>query len=144
MNNEPIIIEQTYNAPASKIWQALTDKQQMKQWYFDVSDFKPEVGFQFQFNGGPEDRVYVHLCTVTEVIANQKLKHSWRYQGYEGNTFVTWELFEEGDQTKVRLTHEGIETFPADNADFAKENFVQGWAYITGTQLKNFVEEKTT
>jgi uncharacterized protein YndB with AHSA1/START domain len=144
MNNEPIIIEQTYNAPASKIWQALTDKQQMKQWYFDVSDFKPEVGFQFQFNGGPEDRVYVHLCTVTEVFPNQKLKHSWRYQGYEGTTFVTWELFEESNQTKVRLTHEGIETFPADNVDFARENFVQGWTYITGTQLKNFVEEKTT
>ena len=30
----------------------------MKQWYFDLAEFKPEVGFKFQFMGGTEDNQY--------------------------------------------------------------------------------------
>jgi hypothetical protein len=41
----------------------------------------------------------------------------------------------------LKLTHEGLETFPASNTDFAKENFVAGWTHIVGTSLKEFVEK---
>ena len=27
-----------------KVWQALTDKSQMKEWYFDIPDFELRVG----------------------------------------------------------------------------------------------------
>ena len=37
MKNEPFVIERTYNATAEKVWQAITDKNQMKQWYFDIA-----------------------------------------------------------------------------------------------------------
>ena len=30
MQNEPIIIEQVYQIPVRNVWQALTDKEQMK------------------------------------------------------------------------------------------------------------------
>jgi uncharacterized protein YndB with AHSA1/START domain len=141
MKAEPFVIERTYNAPLEKVWSAITDKDKMKQWYFDLADFKPEVGFEFQFEGGAEDRVYLHHCKITEVIPNKKLTYSWRYEGYAGNSFVTWELFEEGkNKTRLKLTHEGLETFPRDNPDFAKQNFVNGWTEIVGTSLEQFVE----
>src|SRR4051812_17953320 len=95
MNNEPIVIERTLNAPATKVWQAITDADQMRQWYFNLPEFKPEVGFEFQFEGGPDDRKYLHLCKITEVIPGKKLTHSWRYGGLAGNSFVTFELFPE-------------------------------------------------
>ena len=142
MNQEPFVIERTYNAPIEKVWKAITDKEQMKQWYYDIDEFKPEPGFEFQFEGNNEDRCYVHLCKVTEVIPERKLQYSWRYQGHEGNSFVTWELFPEGTGTRLKLTHEGLETFPP-IADFAKKNFVAGWTAIIGTNLKNFVEKIT-
>lgn len=138
--DKPFEIERTFNAPISRVWKAITDKEDMKQWYFDLKEFKPEVGFEFSFTGGPEDRQYLHLCKITEVITERKLTHSWRYDGYEGNTFVTWELFDEGGKTRVKLTHTGLETFPANNKDFAKENFVVGWTGIVGKLLKEFVE----
>jgi uncharacterized protein YndB with AHSA1/START domain len=141
MKQEPFVIERTYKAPIQKVWQAITDREKMKQWYFELADFKPEVGFEFTFEGGNEGRTFVHLCKVTEVIEGKKLTHSWRYEGFEGNSFVTWELFEEGDTTRVKLTHEGLETFPATNRDFAKENFVQGWTSIVGTSLKEYLEK---
>jgi uncharacterized protein YndB with AHSA1/START domain len=141
MNKEPLIIERTYNAPADKVWQAITNKDQMRQWYFDLADFRAEPGFEFQFEGGPDDRKYLHKCRVTEVVPGKKLQYSWRYDGYEGNSFVTFEIFAEGDKTRVKLTHEGLETFPMNNPDFAKKNFMQGWTDLIGTLLKDFVEK---
>jgi uncharacterized protein YndB with AHSA1/START domain len=142
MKPQTFIIERTFNAPVSTVWKAITQKELMKEWYFDLAEFKPEVGFKFQFKGGPSpERQYLHLCEITEVIPEKKLKHTWRYDGYEGNTFVTFELFAEGDKTKLVLTHEGFETFPADNLDFAMSNFAEGWTYIINTSLENFLSK---
>mgnify|MGYP001810153015 FL=1 len=140
MENEAYVIEQTYQAPISKVWKAITDKDEMKLWYFDLPEFKPEIGIEFRFMGGPaEDRQYQHICQVMEVVPEQKIAYSWRYDGYEGNTLVTFELFDEGSQTRLKLTHEGLETFPADNPDFARENFAEGWNWLIGTSLKEFL-----
>lgn len=140
MKSEPFVIERTYDAPVKKVWEAITNKDQMKQWYFDVPAFKPEIGTEFEFTGiGTEGQKYNHLCKVTEVEPDRKLSYSWRYKGYEGNSFVTFELFPEGDKTRLKLTHAGLETFPAVQA-FAKENFVMGWTELIGASLKKFVE----
>lgn len=142
MNHQPFVIERVFNAPIEKVWKAITDKDQMKQWYFDIPGFRAEVGCEFTFEGGTEENCYLHLCKVTEVIEGRKLTYSWRYDGHEGNSFVTFELFSEGEQTRLRLTHEGLETFPA-IPDFAKENFVMGWTDLIGRLLKEFVENET-
>jgi len=140
MKDTPFVIEQTYAAPVDLVWKALTDKDQMKQWYFDVSAFKPVVGFEFHFEAGDDKTKYLHLCKVLEVVTGKKLAYSWRYDGYPGDSVVTFELFAEGDKTRLKLTHTGLETFPADNPAFKKENFAKGWTSITGKSLKNFVE----
>jgi len=141
MKNEPFVIERTYNASIDKVWSAITNRNEMKQWYFDLKEFKPEVGFEFEFMGGPPEKSYRHLCKVTEVVKGKKITYSWRYDGYEGNSFVTWELFAEGNKTRLKLTHAGLETFPASNPDLAKENFAKGWTSIVGTSLPNYLEK---
>lgn len=140
MRNNQFLIECVLNAPVGKVWKSITDKNDMKQWYFDIAEFKPEVGFEFQFLGGTDEKKYLHLCKISEVAVNKKLTYSWSYNGYEGISFVTFELFDEGLKTKIILTHEGLETFPANNPDFAKENFKEGWNYLIGTALKDYVE----
>ena len=141
MNKDPIVIERTFNVSAANVWKAITNKDQMKEWYFDLKKFKAEPGFEFQFEGGPDDRSYLHLCKITEVIPERKLRYSWRYDGYGGVSFVAFELFPEANKTRLRLTHEGLETFPADNKDFARENFVVGWTDIIGRSLAGFLEK---
>ena len=85
---------------------------------------------------------FVHLCKITEVIPGAKLTYSWRYEGYEGISYVTWELFAEGTKTRLKLTHTGLETFPVTaHNDFAKTNFVAGWTALVGTSLSKFLEE---
>ena len=113
----------------------------MALWYFKLEDFKPKVGFIFEFHGGREDGIqYLHHCEIKEAIPNKKLTHSWKYIGYPGESFVTWELFDEGNKTRLKLTHSGLETFPADNKDFAKENFEAGWNYIINISLFNYLK----
>jgi uncharacterized protein YndB with AHSA1/START domain len=140
---EPLVIERTFNASVEQVWKALTSKEDIKRWSFDMKEFKPELGFEFQFTGGKEGVTFFHHCKITDVIPNKKLAYSWRYEGYEGDSLVTFELFAEGGGTRLKLTHEGLETFPK-IPDFAKSNFVAGWTHIIGSSLKEFVETKET
>lgn len=137
---QAVVIERTYNAPVEKVWKALTNVEQMRQWYFDLKEFKPEVGFEFEFVVEHEGTTYHHLCRVTEVIPQKKIAYTWRYKGEPGDSLVTFELFDMGDKTRVKLTHTGIETFPKTPA-YARKNFEAGWTAIIGTELKRFVEK---
>jgi uncharacterized protein YndB with AHSA1/START domain len=137
---EAIIIERTFEAPVAQVWDALTDVDRMRQWYFDLKEFKPEVGFQFEFVVEHEGKSYHHLCRIMEVIPEKKIAYTWRYKGEPGDSLVTFELFAEGENTRVKLTHSGIETFPKTPA-YARKNFERGWTQLIGTELKHFVEQ---
>jgi len=133
-------IERLLQDPVDKVWKALTDKDEMKKWYFDLSAFHPQVGFEFSFNGqGHDCEQYVHHCKITEVIPGKKLSYSWRYEGYPGISVVTFELFSEGDKTRLKLTHAGLESFPQDKPDFAVKSFAEGWTEIIGKSLPNYL-----
>jgi uncharacterized protein YndB with AHSA1/START domain len=137
---EAVVIKRTFNASVEQVWKALTDLEQMQQWYFDLKEFKPEVGFEFQFVVEHEGTTYDHRCKLTEVIPQKKLAYTWRYNGHEGDSLVTFELFADGDKTRLKLTHQGLETFPKTPA-YARENFEKGWTEIIGSELKQFVEK---
>ena len=137
---EAVVIERTFNAPVARVWKALTDANEMRIWYFDLKEFRPKPGFEFEFTVEHEGVRYHHLCNVTEAIPQKKLAYTWRYQGQEGDSLVTFELFADGDKTRLKLTHEGIETFPKTPA-YARKNFEAGWTEIIGSSLKQFVEK---
>ena len=138
---EALVLERTFNAPLARVWKALTDVEQMREWYFDLKEFKPEVGFEFEFVVEHEGNTYHHLCRVTEVAPQKKIAYTWRYKGEPGNSLVTIELSPDGARTRLKLTHTGIETFPKTPA-YARKNFEAGWTAIIGTELKQFVEQK--
>ena len=134
------MIERTFDAPVDRLWKALTDVDEMRQWYFDLKEFKPEVGFEFEFVVEHEGVTYHHLCRITEVTPQKRIAYTWRYKGEQGDSLVTFELFAAGDKTQLKLTHTGLETFPRTPA-FARKNFNEGWTQIIGTSLKEFVEK---
>ena len=141
MNNEVIIVEQSFDVPSNQVWKTLTDNGEMKKWYFDIDSFKSELGFEFHFTAGDDKNKYLHLCKIVEVIPGKKISYSWRYDGFEGNSLVSFELFDEGSQTRLRLTHSGLESFPK-LPNFSPESFREGWNYILGTSLKDFLEKE--
>ena len=139
MPDTPVIVERLLNAPIDKVWKALTTKEDMDKWYFDIASFKPEVGFQFQFSGeGRNGEKYIHHCEIKELVPMKKISYSWRYEGMPGDSLVSFELTPEGHQTNIKVVHTGLESFATDNPDFAKSSFTQGWEHIIGKSLVEY------
>lgn len=139
----PVVVEQVFPASRDAVWKAITDKDQMRQWFFEtIEDFVPEPGFETQFNVRAEDKDYLHLWKVTEVIPNKKIVYKWRYGGYPGDSFVFWELSETAIGTQLRLTHRGHATFSQDEPVFNRENCEEGWRYFLCERLKAFLERQ--
>ena len=136
---EAVVLERTFDAPVARVWKALTDVQEMRQWYFDLKEFRPEVGFEFEFVVEHEGNKYHHLCKITEVSPQKKIAYTWRYKGEVGESLVTIELSPDGNKTRLKLTHTGIETFPKTPA-YARKNFEAGWTAMIGSELKQFLE----
>jgi uncharacterized protein YndB with AHSA1/START domain len=130
----PFVMEQIYDSPIETVWEALTDEDQMRAWYFpQLKHFRPAVGFMFEFvdDGSP----YQKEWQVTQLAEGRRLAHSWVYKGYPGRSEVIFDLTAEGGKTRLRLTHTGLASFP-DDPHFARERFESGWQRILGVNLK--------
>ncbi len=135
-----VTISRVFDAPVERVWHALTRPEALREWLFPVSGFKPEIGYEFEFTVEHEGFTFIHKCRVTEAVPQQRLAYTWRYEGYEGDSLVSIVLSAEGKQTKVTLTHTGLDTFPK-LPQFARTNFERGWTALIGTCLKEFVEK---
>ena len=139
----PIIVEQQFNKTADVVWEAITEINQMVQWFFEnIPSFLPEVGFETQFNVQSGPRNFLHLWKVTEVNPGKLIKYNWSYKDYEGDSEVVFELFSEGSSTLLRLTHVVKENFSDDIPEFRRESGIQGWTYFINESLLKFLEKK--
>lgn len=98
---------ETYDAPRSAVWAALTDSDQLAAWLMP-NDFRPEVGHSFTFRTDPGPGFDgVVRCEVLVVDPPERLSYSWS-SGSLG-TVVTWTLEERpGGQTRLTLEHDGF------------------------------------
>lgn len=139
-NDEPIIVEHTFNAPINTVWNAITNLDQMRQWYFeDIPSFKPEVGFETQFNVQSQDRNFLHMWKVIRVVPVKLISYTWKYGGYPGDSFVVFELSEHNNMTTLKLTHNVLEDFPDYIPEFTRASGIDGWTYFIKQSLKEFL-----
>ena len=135
----PFVFEYVYDAPIAKVWRALTNQHEMREWYFpQLKNFEPKVGYEFEFSDDGSN--YKKQWRVTQVVNGKLFAHSWNYKGYPGSSEVTFVLSEQGDKTRLRLAHTGLASFPKD-AHFARGRFEQGWKRIIGSNLKGHLEK---
>lgn len=121
--------EKDYTAPIVLVWQAITDRAMMKEWYFNFAeDFKLETGAVFEWKAGePGGKQWLHRAKMLEIIANEKLVHTWEYPDYSGSSTLSWNLLKvDEDTTKVILIHEFTIPFDSNIAELKKENFEIG------------------
>jgi uncharacterized protein YndB with AHSA1/START domain len=141
MGSSTIFLEQQLEVSVDRLWKALTNKEQLERWFFQVNDFKPEQGFTFSFYTDGEDEKYLHICKILEVVVNRRISFTWRYSDIKGNSIVTYELIDKGNSTLFKLKHEGINTFPQNNSLFSRESFIAGWEELVEISLKEYVED---
>lgn len=140
-SDSPIIVEQSFAASPEKVWNAITKLDQMHNWYFDnIPDFKPVAGFETKFNVHNEGRDFLHLWKITEAIPQNKLAYTWKFEGYPGDSIVTFELIEENNNTKLILTVNILEDFPDNIPEFTRESCINGWNYFLAERLASFLK----
>jgi len=136
----PVVIEQSFDVPAETVWKAITEIDRMKKWYFEpIPNFKAEVGFATKFNIECEGRNFMHIWKVTEVEPNKSISYNWNYDGFEGDSFVKFELTPEGKGTKLRLTHTTTKDWQVDIPEFSRDACVGGWNYFIKGMLTEYV-----
>jgi uncharacterized protein YndB with AHSA1/START domain len=144
LGKTPIVIERTFQAPMETVWKAITNVDDMKQWWphlAPLESFHAEVGFETQFSIRHNDQDFMHIWKVTEVVPGKKITYDWKFGGTPGNSSATFELFPDGEKTKLRLTHKGLDTFlPEKNPHLARGNFLMGWTSLASS-LGEFVEK---
>lgn len=137
----PVIIEENFDTSIETVWNSITDIDQMRRWYFEsIPSFKPEVGFETQFKVKSQDRVFHHMWKVTEIIPLKLIKYGWKYDGYQGDSFVAFELSRHNKQTRLRLTHQILESFSDEIPEFTRGSCIEGWTYFIKSRLKQYLE----
>lgn len=136
----PILVERTYSASPHRIWEALTDKDKLTLWYFEIPDFELTKGAEFNFYESKGANRYHYRIQIIDFIPNQLLKYSWSHPSEsQGTSVVTWHLTRRGNATAVRIIHEGIENFADAGALLERAKYEKGWNTILGTSLANFL-----
>ena len=118
----------TINAPAAKVWHALTNPAMIKQYLFGteaISDWK--VGSPIVYRGTWEGKAYEDKGKILRMAPNKLLETTY-WSGTSGladipenyNT-VTYELSERGNQTTVSLTQDNNPS--AEARDHAQNNW---------------------
>ncbi|HRN28000.1 MAG: SRPBCC domain-containing protein [Ignavibacteriaceae bacterium] len=139
--DEPIIIEQIFNSSVEAVWNSITEIEQMHKWYFEnIPAFKPEIGFETQFNVQIEQRNFLHIWKVVEVQPMKLIKYSWEFEEYNGKSNTAFEILKENNQTRLRLTVEVLKDFPDDIPEFKRESSSAGWEYFINGRLKDYLE----
>lgn len=140
----PVSVSQRYDCSASRLWSAITDIKQMRQWYFDnLADFQPKKGFQTSFTVDTGERQFLHLWEVTEVKPGKKIAYTWMYGGYPGKAEAVFLI--EGQQAASRLNFNFIvkEDFPDTVPEFTRESCLGGWHYFLRENLKLYLDAKS-
>lgn len=137
----PIVKEILLDAPIDDVWAAISVKEEMRKWYFDLEHFEPEKGFEFEFWGEKDGEKFLHLCEITEANPPRKLSYSWRYENWPGESLLCFELFTQDNGTLLRLTHSGLESFPQNDL-LRRQNFEEGWTSIIDGSLAKHFENK--
>ena len=131
----------TINAPASKVWQALTTPAIIKQYFFGtdaVSDWK--VGSPLIFKGEWQGKQYQDKGTILESVPQKKFKYSYwsSMSGIEDKpenyVNVTYELSENNNATTLTITQENIPD------EKMKEHSEENWRKVLG-DLKKLLEK---
>lgn len=138
-NTEPVVKETIIDAPISKVWDALTKKEQIAKWLMPSDDFELKVGTTFNMLGKSKDIEYPHVCTITEIVPEKKLSYTWAVKDKLSDTLVTYELEDQNGKTKLTLTHSGWDKAKLTTEGTHRDDYNNGWEQVI-PGLKKYVE----
>ena len=120
IGSDAIRLERTLDAPVEKVWRYLTEAELRREWFMGGTDARPDSEFE--------------LLNDHDNLSDEDVPYPEKYAPYKGTTWnervlrfeppkllvttfqgekngkVAFELFPEGNRTRLVLTHSGIES----------------------------------
>ncbi|MFL6763842.1 MAG: SRPBCC family protein [Sphingomicrobium sp.] len=147
---DTIRLERTLDAPPETVWRYLTEAELRQQWFMGGTDAKPDSEFDLVVDHDklsdevvpyPESYAAFKGSVWTEKVLRfdpPRLLETSFQSGKNGT--VTYELFPDGEKTRLVLTHSGIVS------GTGAEDFGGGWTShlavlqerLAGRSVKNF------
>ncbi len=135
------------DASPELVFKAITDPNELTNWFPDNAIFDGRVGGKVRFTFNKERSKELDCDStpegiVKEFIPNKKVSYTWQYKDAPEfpETTVTWELEEiDGNKTRVELVHSGFTGKEVGKLSFKEHD--QGWSYFLG-RLKEYCEKK--
>jgi len=147
---DTIQLERTLDAPAETVWRYLTEAELRSRWFMGGTDAKPGGEFDLLVNHDklsdeavpyPESYAAHKGSVWTEKVIRfepPRLLETTFQSGKNGT--ITYELFPEGERTRLVLTHSGI------TSGTGAQDFGSGWnshmivlqERLAGRSVKNF------
>jgi uncharacterized protein YndB with AHSA1/START domain len=123
-----IEITRTLAAPPSKVFQALTDADELSRWWTTTAESDPRSGGAFSYGFEFEDTSRNHTYTGTyhDVTPDERVRYPW--QGGLGETTVDVRIRPAGSGTELTLTHSGWGE--GEDWDEAVVLHEQGWSFF--------------
>lgn len=131
ISTDAIRLERTLDAPADKVWRYLTEAELRSQWFMGGTDARPDSEFELLNDHDslsddevpyPESYAEFKGRTWNEKVLRFEPPRllETTFQGGD-NGVVTYELYPEGDRTRLVLTHSGI------SSPVGAQDFGSGW-----------------
>jgi len=149
---DTIRLERLLEAPVDTVWRYLVEGELRGQWFAGGNDAAPDGELDLVFDHDnlsaddvpyPADYAKYKGAVSREKVVRFEPKRVFSFTFGEGrNGVATFELFPEGDRTRLVLTHSGIQS-PTGGVDFGS-----GWTShlavlaekVAGRSVKNFWE----
>jgi uncharacterized protein YndB with AHSA1/START domain len=137
---KPVVLEADFNHPLPRLWKALTNRDEMVQWFFEnIPEFKAQKGFKTRFSVLSGGRYFEHIWHISEVVPSEKIVYDWSYCGYPGQSRVLFEISGGAASSRLKLTHLVLEDFPDHIPEFQRKSCLKGWEYFIGERLNAFM-----
>ena len=126
------VIERTYPVPVAAVWHALSDNGARDQWFGGGAPFDThEKSHEFrvgghgiedgEWHGGPRSRF---ASTYTDIVDRQRIVFTydmWNDGRHLSTSVTTIALEDEGDQTRLTYTEQGVHFDGLDSVEGREE-----------------------
>lgn len=139
------VIEESIKVRATpeEIWRALTDSDELEDWWSEEVILEPRKGGKFREpwldDGGAKQ---LASGEVLSVKARQEITFTWKEKNWEKNqtTQCTLMISDEKTHRLVTVRHEGWDLFPDNNKKKLMQDFSLGWKYHL-KELKAYLDD---
>lgn len=133
----------TVRATAAEIWGALTDPDELENWWSEDVKLEPRTGGLFR-EAWEDDEGQSQLASgkVTTVKPKQEISFTWVEKGWpkEAVTQCSFFIEDQKSQRVLKVRHQGWESLPENKRAQLIQDFSIGWKYHL-KELKSYLDD---